>query len=142
MGYAWQIRRTFPVRDRKTSNRVSFRTGSGAVMAAKRFLNFLKGRDALIARLPVPEHDEALSANAAVRFSVPLRGLAEYLHVSTSRADEAFLSPLAAIGRNKEQRTFLIGCIRLGLMGHGGNQNLRPNKAPARLGGPENSILN
>jgi hypothetical protein len=73
---------------------VDFRPGGGAVMAAKRFLNFVQSSDALIARLSVPEHDETQSTNAAVGFSVSLCGFAKYLHVSTSKADETSLSPL------------------------------------------------
>jgi hypothetical protein len=61
-------------------------------MAAKRFLNLVESGNALVARLPIPEHDKTLTANTAVGFRISVCGLAEYLHVITSRKGEAFLS--------------------------------------------------
>ena len=72
---------------------MSLWTGSGAVMAAKRFVNFVQGGNALSARLSIPEHDETLPADTAVGFSVPVCGFAEYLHFGTSKEAEAILNP-------------------------------------------------
>ena len=62
-------------------------------MTAESFLNLVQGGNSLIARLPVPEHDEALPANAAVGLSISYCGLAEYLHIDTSRRDGAQFVP-------------------------------------------------
>ena len=73
---------------------MSFGTGRCVlVMAAERYLNFVQGGDTLVARLSIPEQDEPLSANATVGFRVSFGDLAEYLHSSTSRRDEAYLVP-------------------------------------------------
>jgi len=61
------------------------------MMEAKRFLNFVQSGNTFVARLPIPEHNEAQPANAAVGFGVAVGGLAQYLHVRTSKAAEAFL---------------------------------------------------
>jgi hypothetical protein len=44
----------------------------------------VQGGKALRARLPVPEHDEPLSANAAVSFSISFGCFTKYLHLRTS----------------------------------------------------------
>lgn len=72
------------------------------MVMAKRILNFVQGGDALAARLPIPEHDETLAADTAVGFGVSLRGLAEYLHVGTSKWGEGFLAQNETILRFRE----------------------------------------
>ncbi len=49
-------------------------------MAAENLLNLMHCRDALRTGLPIPEHDEPLSAHAAMGFRVTACFLAEYLH--------------------------------------------------------------
>jgi hypothetical protein len=58
----------------------------GAVVEAERFLNLVQSRYAFRTRLPIPEHDEALSTHAAMGFGVPGCSLAKYLHFDLVRA--------------------------------------------------------
>jgi hypothetical protein len=50
------------------------------VMTAKNLLNLMQGLMALGARLPLPEENKALSANATLNLGIPARGLAKNLH--------------------------------------------------------------
>jgi hypothetical protein len=56
------------------------------MVAAQNLLNLVQSRKALGSRLPIPEHDKALSAYAAMGLGVPICFLAEYLHVDLIRA--------------------------------------------------------
>ena len=56
------------------------------MVPAKHFLNLVQSGNAFSARLPIPEHDKALSANAAVGLGVSICFLAEYLHFDLIRA--------------------------------------------------------
>jgi hypothetical protein len=56
------------------------------MVLAKHLLNLMQCGNAFSARLPIPEHDKALSANAAVGFGVSICFLAEYLHCDLIRA--------------------------------------------------------
>jgi len=58
----------------------------GAMVLAKHLLNLVQCGNAFSARLPIPEHDKALSANAAVGLGVSICFLAEYLHCDLIRA--------------------------------------------------------
>jgi hypothetical protein len=64
---------------------MSLRTRRSTVMAAQGILNLVPGFGAPGVRLPLPEDDESLSAHATMAFSVPVRALAEDLHLSTPR---------------------------------------------------------
>ena len=59
------------------------------MVPAKHFLNLVQSGNAFSARLPIPEHDKALSANAAVCLGVSVCFLAEYLHFDLIRAQDA-----------------------------------------------------
>lgn len=79
-GPAKEFRSCARFRNRKALPRVCLGPSRIAMMFAQCFLNFVQCCHALFARLPVPEHDKALSADTTMGFSVALRALAEYLH--------------------------------------------------------------
>jgi hypothetical protein len=58
------------------------------MVLAKHFLNLVQSGNAFSARLPIPEHDKTLSANAAVGLGVSICFLAEYLHLDLIRAQD------------------------------------------------------
>lgn len=55
-------------------------------MLAKHLLSLVQRGNAFNTRLPIPEHDKTLSANAAVGLGVSICFLAEHLHVDPIRA--------------------------------------------------------
>jgi hypothetical protein len=56
------------------------RTPQAAVLMPQCHLDLLDGLGTLGARFPFPEQDETLAAHTAMRFSIPIRTLAEHLH--------------------------------------------------------------
>jgi hypothetical protein len=61
------------------------------VVADQHFLNFTEGLSALHARLPLPEHDESLTAHTALGFGVSACAFAQNLHLKY--LDLAWLPP-------------------------------------------------
>lgn len=82
-GYCTGREGTFaaPLWNREAVPGVSLGAWRVAVMVAKHLLNFVQGRGSFAARLPVPEHDKTLSTHTAMGFRIPIRALAEYLHL-------------------------------------------------------------
>ena len=56
------------------------------MMPAQHHLNLVQSFNPLRTALPIPKHDETLSAHAAMGFCIPICLLAEYLHVDLTRA--------------------------------------------------------
>jgi hypothetical protein len=73
-----------PLGNQETVLRVSLGAGLVAVLVAQSFLDVAHCFNALGVRLPLPEHDKSLTADAAVGFSVSVGAFAENLHLSTS----------------------------------------------------------
>jgi hypothetical protein len=64
-----------------------------AVLLPQRLLNLAENRSPLRTRLPLPEKDKSLAANAAMQFCVAVRALAKYLLHSSSSVPDGFFHP-------------------------------------------------
>jgi len=69
------------------------------MVAAKNRLNFVQDGEPLSARLPIPEHDKALTAHTATALGVSVCALAENLHRPTS-FDRAFPATKETVGHS------------------------------------------
>jgi len=72
--------RTTQLRDHEAVLRMSLRTSLIPVVTAKHLLNLMQRLMALVARLPLPEENEALSADATFDLGIAVRALAKNLH--------------------------------------------------------------
>jgi hypothetical protein len=73
---------TTQFRDHEAVLRMSLGARLIHVMTAKHLLNLVQGLVAFVARLPLPEKNEALAAYATLNLGIPARALAKDLHSS------------------------------------------------------------
>jgi hypothetical protein len=71
---------TLEIGNQKPAIRVRLRAPLVAVLMPQCHLDLLDGLGALGTGFPFPEQHETLTAHTAMRFSIPIRTLAEHLH--------------------------------------------------------------
>jgi hypothetical protein len=82
---------TIRFRNQEATIWMRFRAFVATVLTAQRGLNLTDGVNSLVARLALPEHQESLTAHAAMHFSVAARAFAKDLHKSYLRPPQSLL---------------------------------------------------